>query len=228
MKMFATCLCLAAASAFGASLPTVHNTQMKGDYVEARTADVYTGPCFANSEVDLVGNLAVFGWRVNQGTWQGVSLDGLSVVGVVRASGTLGNVNGVVYPVKSELIIDERATPAQRLALKAFARKMGGDLLQDVVRVDYAPVEFTFEDNNPHTRAAKLSAGTLAAIQTRALESKDDHCTNEVTWYQPLTKLSHAMPAYAIAHSFQGKGLGTTWSSPEKRSAFVGQFEVSE
>jgi hypothetical protein len=36
------------------------------------------------------------------------------------------------------------------------------------------------------------------------------------------------MPAYAIAHSFQGKGLGTTWSSPDKRSAFVGQFEVNE
>jgi hypothetical protein len=227
MKMFATCLCLAAASAFGASLPTVH-TQLKGDYVEARTADVYTGPCFANSEVDLVGNLAVFGWRVNQGTWQGVNLDGLSVVGVVRATGTLGNVNGVVYPVKSELIVDERATPAQRLALKAFAQKMGGDLLQDIVNIDYQPIEFTFEDNNPHTRAAKLSAGTVAMIQTRALERKDDHCTNEVTWYPPLTKLSHSMPAYAIAHSFQGKGLGTTWSSPEKRSAFVGQFDVTD
>src|SRR5437870_12914169 len=54
-----------------------------GDYVEARTADVYTGPCFANAEVGLVGNLAVFGWKVNRGNWHGANLDGLSVVGVV-------------------------------------------------------------------------------------------------------------------------------------------------
>ena len=33
-----------------------------GQYVEARTADIYTGPCFANSEVELTGNLAVLGW----------------------------------------------------------------------------------------------------------------------------------------------------------------------
>src|SRR3982751_2833025 len=146
MKMFATCLCLAAASAFGASLPSVH-TQLKGDYVEARTADVYTGPCFANSEVDLVGNLAVFGWKINQGSWQGVKLDGLSVVGVVKANSTLGNVHGNAYPVKSVIIVDETATPEQQLALKAFAHKMGGDLLQDVVKVELAPISFTFEND---------------------------------------------------------------------------------
>src|SRR5438128_7093140 len=39
-------LCLAA-SVFGASFPS---TQLRGEYIEARTADVYTGPCFANSE----------------------------------------------------------------------------------------------------------------------------------------------------------------------------------
>ena len=32
-----------------------------GQYVEARTADIYTGPCFSNSEVELTGNLAVLG-----------------------------------------------------------------------------------------------------------------------------------------------------------------------
>jgi hypothetical protein len=32
------------------------------------------------------------------------------------------------------------------------------------------------------------------------------------------------MPAYAMAHDYKGQGLGATWSSPEKRSAFVGNF----
>jgi len=205
-----------------------NRTQLRGDYIEARTADVYTGPCFANSEVDLVGNLAVFGWRINKGEFEGVRLDGLSVVGVVKASSTLGNVATSAYPVKSVIIVDESATPEQRLALKGFAQRMGGDLLQDVVRVDYQPIEFSFENNNVHTMNAKLSAGTLAQIQTRAINQGDHLCSNEVTWYQPLTKVDHAMPAFALANSFNGKGLNTTWSNPDKRSAFVGSFQLSE
>jgi len=205
-----------------------NRTQLRGDYIEARTADVYTGPCFANSEVDLVGNLAVFGWRVDKGEFDGVRLDGLSVVGVVRANSTLGNVSRDAYPVKSVIIVDDRATPEQRLALKSFAQRMGGDLLQDVVRTDYQPIDLAFENNNIHSGKATLTAGSLAKIETRAINVGDHLCSNEITWYQPLTKLDHAMPAFALANSFSGKGLDTTWSNPYKRSAFVGSFQLSE
>ncbi|MYF03530.1 MAG: hypothetical protein F4230_00520, partial [Holophagales bacterium] len=51
-----------------------------GTYLEARTADVYTGPCFANSEVGLVGNEAIMAWRIEAGGWDGVDLSGLSVL----------------------------------------------------------------------------------------------------------------------------------------------------
>jgi hypothetical protein len=218
-------LSLAASSLFGASLP---KTSLHGEYVEARTADVFTGPCFANSEVNLTGNLAVFGWKVKQGNWQGVKLDGLGVVGVVRANRTLGDGHNSAYPVKSVLIVDQKATPEQRLALASFAKKMGGDLLQDVVKVVVQPVELSFDKNNVHSAKATLTAGTLAKIQTRAILDTDHLCTNEETWYSPLTKLDHAMPAYALAHDYKGDGLDTTWSSPEKRSAFVGNFHVQE
>jgi hypothetical protein len=209
-----------------AGLP--NRTHLRGDYIEARTADVFTGPCFANSEVDLVGNLAVMGWRVEQGEYEGVRLDGLSVVGVVKASNTLGNVYASSYPVKSVVIVDERATPVQRLALKSFAQRMGGDLLQDVVKVDVQPISLTFDGNDMHSAKATLKAGDLASIQTRAINEKDHLCTNEITWYDPLTKTDHAMPAYALANSYKGTGLDTTWSSPEKRSAFVGSFQLND
>ena len=35
---------------------------------------------------------------------------------------------------------------------------------------------------------AKLTAGTLATIETRSLNHGDHICGNEETWYQPLTK----------------------------------------
>src|SRR5581483_479499 len=155
-----------ALSAFAASLPS---TSLRGEYVEARTADVYTGPCFANSEVGLTGDLAVMGWKIDKGEWQGVNLDGMSVMGVVRASGTLGDVNETVYPVKAVLIVDERANPEQRLALQSFAKKKGGDLLADVVRVESQPITFSAADNNIHSMRAEMVAGNMAKIQTRPL-----------------------------------------------------------
>jgi hypothetical protein len=225
MKRLVLSLCLAGSTLMAAGLQ--NRTQLRGEYIEARTADVFTGPCFANSEVELVGNLAVFGWKINAGTFEGVKLDGLSVVGVVRAANTLGNVHQTAYPVKSVVIIDERATPEQRLALKSFAQRMGGDLLQDIVKVNYEAIDLTVEGNNIHGAKATLTAGSLAKIQTRAINEGDHLCSNEITWYGPLTKLDHAMPAYALAHSYKGKELDTTWSSPEKRSAFVGQFQYN-
>jgi hypothetical protein len=225
MKRLALSLCLAGTMMAGG---LQNRTNVRGEYIEARTADVYTGPCFANAEVDHVGNLAIFGWRVNKGEFQGVKLDGLSVVGVVRAKNTLGYIHAGVYPIKSVLIVDDKASPEQRLALKAFAERMGGDLLQEVVQVEYQPIELTFAEGNLHSRQASLTAGSLAKIQTRAINKGDQICHNEETWYAPLTKLDHAMPAYAVSHDFKGTGLNTTWSDPGKRSAFVGSFQLSE
>ena len=201
---------------------------VRGEYIEARTADVYTGACFANSEGGIVGELAVMGWKISRGSFNGVNLDGLAVIGAIKASATLGDIHGATYPVKAVLIIDERANLEQRLALKAFAQRMSGDLLTDVVRIEYAPISLDVEDNNVHTATATLRAGRLATIQTRAMSKKDHVCSNEEVWYLPLTKVEHAMPAYTLAHEFRGQGLGTQWSNPDKRSAFVGSFQLND
>jgi hypothetical protein len=219
----AACI-LAGSQAFAGELS---KTDVRGDYIEARNAEVYTGPCFANGEAGQVGDLAVFGWSIDKGSFEGVALDGLSVVGVVKASNTLGAGIGA-FPANAVLIIDQRANPEQRLALKGLAQRMGGDLLQNIVKIDYAPISFTLKDNNLHTATATLDASGLAQIETRALKGSDDICHNEATFYPPLNKLDHAMPAYTVANRFEGDGLGTKWSSPGKRSSFVGSFHYSD
>ncbi|HEY1204876.1 MAG: DUF1326 domain-containing protein [Bryobacteraceae bacterium] len=218
------CALLAVPLLSGAGLT---KSNLRGAYIEARNADVYTGPCFANGEAGQVGDLAVLGWRIEQGSWEGVPLDGLSVVGIVRAGNTLGA--GIsIYPVRSVLIVDQRANPEQRAALRSLARRMGGELLEDVVRVEYAPVSLTIKNNSVHTATATLEAGALARIETRALRSSDDICHNEETFYPPLTHVDHAMPAFTVADRFDGQGLGETWSAPDKRSAFVGSFHYAD
>jgi len=229
MKIFqgATCsLFLTAGLTLAAGLPS--NT-ISGNYMEARTADVYTGPCFANSETGLVGNLAVMGWKVAHGSWQGVDLSGLSVVGVIRAESTLGDAEVKSNPAKAVLIVDSKANPEQRLALASFAKHMSGNLLSDVVKIQTQPIDLEIQNNDLHSRNASLTAGQLAKIETRAMTEGDQICHNESVWYQPLSRTSHAMPAYALSHEYEGKDLGVTWSSPDKRSAFVASFsEPSE
>ena len=214
----------AASVSFAAGIPS---RSINGNYIEARTADVYTGPCFANGEVEMAGKEAVMGWKINHGDWHGVNLEGLSVVGVLRSEHTLGNTFEKVNPTNAVLIVDSRADAEQRLALQSFAKYMGGDLMKNVVQVDYAPIELTIEGGNIHGGAARLTAGSLAAIQTRAMASTDHICGNEEIWYPPLTKVQHVMPAYALENSYSGNALGETWNNRLKRSGFVGTFQVT-
>ena len=67
-----------------------HAQQISGEYMETRSADVYTGQCFANGEVNLVGHEAILAWHVRSGGWDNVPLEGLSIAAAVRANGTLG------------------------------------------------------------------------------------------------------------------------------------------
>ena len=196
--------------------------QITGDYVESRSADVYTGQCFANGEVGLTGDEAILAWHIRSGTWDGVKLDGFSVVAAVKANGTLGDPYADPYPAKSVLVVDDRANARERAALVAFARHMGGKLLANVVNVVNAPIDFRVQQG--HQGSTLLRAGDFVTVQTRSISENDHLCGNESTFYPPLTQVSHAMPAVAMTDSYSGKALGTTWTLHDKRSAFVGTF----
>ena len=64
--------------------------EISGEYLEARSCDVYTGPCFANAEMGLAGKDALMAWKVDEGSWKGVSLDGLKVALVLKCPGNVG------------------------------------------------------------------------------------------------------------------------------------------
>src|SRR5438093_550754 len=109
-KLFVAILTLAALSTFAAKqAPTI-----SGDYLEVRSCDVYTGPCFANSEMGLSGKEGILVWAVREGTWNGARLDGLSVIAVVRTDATLGDQRYQPRSGKAVLIVDARADARQR------------------------------------------------------------------------------------------------------------------
>ena len=98
--------------------------EIRGDYVEARNADVFTGPCFSNAEVFIYGKQAVMAWKVNEGTWKGVDLAGLCVAAAVQAETTFSEDNP--DKARAVLIVDSRADERQRAALIDMAKTLGG------------------------------------------------------------------------------------------------------
>jgi hypothetical protein len=219
-KIFVLSFLLISLSAvsFAASQP-----QIKGQYLETRSADVYVGQCFANSEMNLTGQEAIVAWHITEGQWDGVSLAGLTVVGAVKAKATLGDPYGNPYPAKSVLLVDGQATPQQRQALINFAQEMGGELLRHVVRVIDTGIDMEVAPEQ-HAARARLQAGDMVSVETRAIGDKDHLCGNEDTFYPPLTQTAHAMPAVAMTDEYRGSDLDTSWTLHDKRSAFVGTF----
>jgi len=212
-------LCIAAVpAAFAAAGIT-------GDYVEVRSADVYTGPCFANSQVDLEGKQAILAWHVRNGSWQGVDLSGLSVLAVVDANATLGDPYHNPYPAKSVLIFDDHASAAQRHALENLARAQAGKLVGHVIGVESAPIRLAVGEGGNHG-SVSLEAGQLVSIRTRSLCAGDHICGNEEIYYPPLVATSHAMPVFTLEDAFHGAGLGMKWTRMDTRSAYVGTFAL--
>lgn len=220
MKMTLTALLatLTAASALAVSQPTI-----QGDYLEVRSCDIYTGPCFANAEMGTTGKEAMLVWSVKEGSWEGTSLDGLSVIAVVRADATLGNMKYEPRSGKAVLIVDEKASPSQRQALQSFARSMAGKLIKEVADVKSSDIQATMGSCSKSGCAAVKAKG-LINISTRCFGDNDHVCGNEDIFYPPLTDVTEALPAYTTIAAFHGKGLDSTWQLTEQRSAFLASF----
>jgi hypothetical protein len=220
MKLGLTVLSLAALTAFASTQST---PSISGNYLEVRSCDVYTGPCFANAEMNLSGKEGILVWSIREGSWNGTPLGGLSVIAVVSTDGTLGDMSYQPRTGKAVLIIDEKADAQQREALSNLARSKAGRLIKEVVAVRTAPIEASV---GTCTKAgcASVKAGNLVEVNTRCLGGHDHLCGNEETYYPPLTSVENAMPVFTERASFKGSGLNLTWEATGQRNAFLATF----
>ncbi|MBM4004107.1 MAG: DUF1326 domain-containing protein [Planctomycetes bacterium] len=199
--------------------------EIRGTYLETRSCQVYTGPCFANSEIGLTGNDAILAWSVDEGTYQQTDLAGLSVVMVLRANDTLANAGiGDPTEVRSMIIVDENASSAQRDALVEFVKSRTGRAGENVVAVKSAPIVMKLDQVE---LTGELRAGSMVKLTTRKARKGDCICSNEIAYYPPLTELRNFVPGVSMEAEFNGRGLGIKWSTPNSRSAYMGVFEQS-
>ena len=212
----------AAAILMAASAPMLagSNGTISGEYVEARTAEVFAGGCVMNSEAETMGRQAVMAWKIDRGSYQGVSLDGLAVVAAVNGDRNLGmREMGGEAPqnVRAALVVDARATEAQRTALVAMARDFSKNVVNEVVSV--TPAQITFWDDNDRIAVAAPDVELTVNKQL-----KHDPSCGAMQWFRPLTTIQQGTMGVAEAHAFSGSTLGTKWSHPNKRSAFFARF----
>lgn len=207
--MISTCVC---------------GSEIRGTYVEARTCQVYTGPCFANGEVGLSGKNAVMSWRIVSGKQNEVDLQGLSVAVIVKASHTLG-FRGFedARTKKCVILIDEKADAEQSKALREFALTQTGIAADNVVQVQKTSIEMVFDKAN---LTARLEVGQVIKLKARKARPGDCICSNESAYYPPLVKLTGAVPGVTMEGDVTARRLGTRWSIPDSRTAYLGLFEL--
>jgi hypothetical protein len=192
---------------------------VSGAYVEARTAEVFTGGCIMNSEAETVGKQAILAWKVDRGSFNGISIDGLSVVAALSGDRNLGmtEMGGDKPTVRTAMFVDHRANAAQQIALVAMANELSNGLVGTIVQV--TPTTIQFAD---HGSEINVSADQISLDVNKHL-THDPTC-GAMQWFHPFSQLDGAEMGVADQNRFTGSALGTKWSDPNKRSAFFGTF----
>ena len=210
---------LAGSVSLGAVTPRVDNL-VSGDYVEARTADVFAGGCIMNSQAETMGKQAVLAWRVTNGSVDGVDVAGLVVVAAIAGDHNLGmREMGGTAPtdVKALFYVDDRATEAQHAALVTMAKVATSGLPIRVLDVQAVPISFA---RTPHSTA--VTAGD-ALLNVDAHVHHDPSC-GAMKWFNPLSKGADAQVGLTRTQAFTGQALGSRWRQADRTSAFVGTF----
>jgi len=214
-KVLASLAILAVSS--GVGLADGDAPRIRGEYIEARTCSVWVGSCFSNSEANLMGKNAILGWSVKEGSWNGVKLDGLKLVALLNAEGTLqtkyeGKIGAVVY-------VDKTATEQQADALVAMAKELAPDHLAAISKVERKAIAFTRKGVE-----ATLTADSDVRLKTGPICRCDSTSCHAYLVYTAFSKSTEVECAKAETNSYKGEELGVRWSDPDRPSAMVGTF----
>jgi hypothetical protein len=194
--------------------------RVTGDYVEVRTAEVFTGGCILGSEWESLGREAILAWRVSNGSVNGTSLNGLAAIAIVVADRNLGSTTlGAPAPavIRTVLMVDQRATLAQREALVAMVRGLAPSLTRNVVELRSVPIAFTRDGADVRVNAAEATLD----VTTKFEHSPSCGATQ---WFDPLAATTKSELAFARSHGWSGDAPGPKWAQTDRKSSFVGSF----
>ena len=189
-----------------------------GQYLEARSVNVYAGACHFGSEYVDGGKEATIVWNIDQGVWKGVSLEGLTIVVVVSAQKNL-DIDSETR--RSVLYITNKANQLQQGKLidwfKQNHMEMLGQLAEtQVVAIDYQKNGISYD----------VTVGKILSLS--AIELPCHNCTQpRQIWYTPLSKISNAAIGKSTIYSYQDKLLSVQWEIGQPiNNIFISRFSL--
>jgi hypothetical protein len=195
---------------------------LKGDYMEARTANIYIGACHANGEVVTTGREAIMAWNIKEGEVDGYRMNGLNVVAVVVGNENLGDCKTPAAKCgarKTVLYVDSKANEGQKQALAWALNDRFGKALGTVVGVKSAPIQFT-------RKGQEFAVRVPDVLEVKATALKKSCCImpHEV-WYQPMIEVKNSVVGTCSINEFKGtKELHTKWRRLDENSTYVAEF----
>ncbi|MDZ4878073.1 MAG: hypothetical protein CLLPBCKN_007508 [Chroococcidiopsis cubana SAG 39.79] len=191
-------------------------------------------PCTFAQEPTYGDCLFTLVWQVHEGQFNGIKLDGLSVVAIGEVEGNQW-VEDLTPSMKLLFYIDEQADERQRNALKQiFTGKAGGwpsqfgKLFSEIRGIEYAPIEVKIADDLSYWRAV-IPGKVIADVEALSGPTADPN--RRVQLYNPpgsetgsgqvatwgIVKESQAI-GFDYSHPFEGqssKHIPFDWRMPE-------------
>jgi hypothetical protein len=214
----AAVVALAASPSKPAASLAITSTPIAGDYVEARTASVFAGPCHYNGELLTTGRDAVMAWSINHGTWKGVDLSGVRAAAAVTSD---ANLSDDTVQKRSEVVINTGASNAQFSAMADLLNTKCAAGLGQVVSVRRGDVSFKHDAEHYEFDAAGLGSASVDAMPNHECCKQP-----ELVWYTPLSPITDRRVGFTQFAKYDGK-MAQTWERNEENSAFYGAFTAN-
>ena len=137
-----------------------------------------------NGEAATTGREALMAWKVDRGSFEGVSLNGLAVVAAVAGDVNLSirEIGGETARTRSAIFVDERATAAQRAALVSMAKRLSNGTIETIVET--TPTSIQFVDDG---QAFRIAAKSVRLTVDK--EMKHDPTCGGRQWFHPCPRM---------------------------------------
>ena len=198
--------------------------EIEGRLLEVCTCNVLC-PCWVGEDPDFKTCDTVIAWGIEQGSIEGVSVDGLTMAVSAHIP------KNILIPKswKAVVFVDERATSEQEgVLLKLFTGQLGGaiadlaGLIGEVVAVERAPISFTVDGGK-----GKLKIGTRVEAEMAPFMGATG---NPTTLAETVFSTIPGSPVYASkASQFKkdGSGHGIPSVDLEGHNALQGHFRFA-
>ena len=198
------------------------NWHIDGQYMETCSCD-FICPCIGSNltahptEGDCKAAIAM---KIDQGEKDGVSLDGLAFIVLLRSPGPMVDGN-----LKVGLIVDEKANDAQLQAISAIATGADGGpmaalapLVGEIAGVEKRPISFEKDGMSYAVKAGELIEQALTGVASATNEGEPLYLENVL--HPASSKLALAKATVSKFHAF-----GIDWEDASgKRNGHFAPF----